>query len=1136
MFDPAKASKAIREEFINYITTSYPIYDPMLNTSFKKQLSKVISKGPIIEINEIFETGKSLRELISEGILARNFSDIESMKSGLYPYTYKLPLDRPLYLHQEKAIRRAIEGKNLVVSTGTGSGKTESFLIPILNELMLEIDNGTLDHGVRAILIYPMNALANDQLMRIREILLHYPKITFGVYNGATEHNDKKATGLYEAMFENEVIPELRKPLVNEFLSREKLQETPPHILFTNYAMLEHMLLRPNDGKVFVNSKFKYVVLDEAHVYYGATGMETAMLIRRLKARIANKIAPQFILTSATLGSINANSGSNLTDIIKFAKNLTGEEFSAEGIITAEKKNYFKPESLTNYHNELFLQLNYKEESSISVLKSFGFEVQTNNELPTVFYKICNSAIIFHRIRQSLETPKSIQEVASELDISEELVISVLHVASRANMNNFSLINAKYHYFLRALEGLYLEMYPTFKISLVRQTNKFVNEDVIPVFEVATCNDCGKLAVIGTKDKQKREITRNVPHYSEDISYFYINEKNDENLFEDEDDEIYELNDFILCKKCGCYMELDEENNPPCNCIKTHGVRMTTSPNEKCPFCGVGNYNRFYLGSDAATAVIGLSLFDQLPEYLFKEPKKIFDEDNDNPFNLGVIDNLKEKEKIVKQYLVFSDSRQEAAYFSSYMTYSHKQFLRRRGLYYVLNSLDFTDSIQLSDIVSSLSALFSNPENVSFSESVNDKKSLSIVSKRQAWIAILDEIANHQRSTSLSSLGFVSFEYKGNDNIRILNSIAKKYNLECKTVKNLLNRLFMDFMRSGAIDTSQINELQEEDRELIFYYAKQKYLVKSKDNKDKYKLAYNVLPTRRENDKGFYKTNRMELIKRTLNVEDEEAATFLLNYWDSYLTNQASNEYKLITKDSIHYTIDPNSIAVVSNFNEKNLVYKCDKCGKITSINVLDCCSNIKCEGKLKRINVIEENKDNHYVKLYSRKSFSPFFIKEHTAQLSRRESLDYQKDFVQKNINALSCSTTFEMGVDVGSLETVFLRNMPPMPSNYAQRAGRAGRSSEASAFALTYAKLSSHDFNFYQNPLSMIKGKIMPPIFKTDNEKVIQRHINAIVLSYFFQIYPELYDGNKITEFIDNKGYTILEKLLKSQPLDLK
>ena len=101
-------------------------------------------------------------------------------------------------------------------------------------------------------------------------------------------------------------------------------------------------------------------------------------------------------------------------------------------------------------------------------------------------------------------------------------------------------------------------------------------------------------------------------------------------------------------------------------------------------------------------------------------------------------------------------------------------------------------------------------------------------------------------------------------------------------------------------------------------------------------------------------------------------------------------------------------------------------------------------------------------------------------------------------------------MGVDVGTLETVFMRNMPPSPANYAQRAGRAGRSLKSAAYSITYCPNSSHDQNYFKDPVSMIKGTIKPPSFNVDNEKIALRHIFASAFSFFWRKYPELYKDN--------------------------
>ena len=127
-------------------------------------------------------------------------------------------------------------------------------------------------------------------------------------------------------------------------------------------------------------------------------------------------------------------------------------------------------------------------------------------------------------------------------------------------------------------------------------------------------------------------------------------------------------------------------------------------------------------------------------------------------------------------------------------------------------------------------------------------------------------------------------------------------------------------------------------------------------------------------------------------------------------------------------------------------------------------------------------------------------------------------------------------MGVDVGDLETVFLRDVPPLPANYAQRAGRAGRSVNAAAYALTFAKLSSHDLSFFREPDKMISGIILPPIFKVDNEKIVRRHIYAVALSMFFAENESLYNHNNADKFINEKGYEKFLDWLNLKPSRLK
>lgn len=218
--------------------------------------------------------------------------------------------------------------------------------------------------------------------------------------------------------------------------------------------------------------------------------------------------------------------------------------------------------------------------------------------------------------------------------------------------------------------------------------------------------------------------------------------------------------------------------------------------------------------------------------------------------------------------------------------------------------------------------------------------------------------------------------------------------------------------------------------------------------------------------------------------------------------------------------------------------YYCPLCKRITPYNVKNVCPTYKCKGELIETDLKHTFEDNHYYRMYQDMEIRPLRVVEHTAQLSKQKAYDYQKQFKEKKIDVLSCSTTFEMGVDVGSLETVFMRNMPPSPANYAQRAGRAGRSLKSVAYALTFCNRSNHDFLYFSQPESMIRGRINPPVFKIENEKIGIRHVFASAFSFFWKKYPDYF--STVDRLIGNNdgvcGLELLKDYLESKPGNLK
>ncbi len=325
----------IRQRYENYLKTSFFFKEPKLRASFQEALQQEESllKGPYPEPARRFKTGLTAREL------ARARECFPDESEGLLPAL----IDRSLYTHQERAVRAVhIDDRNVVVATGTASGKTESFLYPILFDLYRQHLAGKLEEpGVRAMILYPMNALANDQRDRLGKICEALRdaqsgfKPTFGQYIGQTpEHAGNKWRN---------AAAKAEGRLPGELVFRNEMRNTPPHILLTNYSMLEYLLIRPDDSPLFDGgrgARWRFIVLDEAHQYRGAKGMEMGMLIRRLKQRLrgGGRQDPfRCIATSATLSS-----GESVEDkqvVAEFAQELFGEPVAASGIIFGESQS-----------------------------------------------------------------------------------------------------------------------------------------------------------------------------------------------------------------------------------------------------------------------------------------------------------------------------------------------------------------------------------------------------------------------------------------------------------------------------------------------------------------------------------------------------------------------------------------------------------------------------------------------------------------------------------------------------------------------------------------------------------------------------------------------------------------------------
>jgi len=1170
--DPIKATKSITDKYRAYLSTTFRLKSSHLQNQFMKELQpEKFVKGPILEATPPFETGKSLEELENEGLLSDQFKNLKSEE---------LPLNRPLYRHQESAIRKVVgDNRNIVVTTGTGSGKTEAFLVPVLNYLFRQKENGKLTPGVRALLLYPMNALVNDQLKRMRALLKDYPDITFGRYTGETKNTQKEARDKYRKMYNKE-------PLPNELVSRKQMIEKPPHILLTNYAMLEYLMLRPEDHFFFDGeyaNYWRFIVIDEAHTYNGAKGIEMAMLLRRLKDRIVQSYPGriQCIATSATLGG----GEKDFSEIAKFARELFGESFEPQDVITAIHQpmaelgaSWGKPDhSLYKEWQKIINET--PPDSTVSALIETGVkngvpltilkdsELQAENEYKRFLYYVMIGDERLISLRQLLkQKPQLLNEVAEEIfpnvaNPQNTLVALVdLAVQSKPGKDDQSLIPARYHLFVRAIEGAYLSLLPEKKIYLERYEKVKYGGKEYPVFEIATCRQCGAVYLVGEtqKDEDKSVFKQPGKRYFEstkNLKYYLLLDDYTQ-LLPDNEDELVNLEEdlkgerYKICAACGT---IDKVNlvNPFCDCgeenyFEVVEVKSKDGKVHKCPACTRTNPQgsmvwRFLLGKDAIASVLATSLYQQIPSR--KSDSKDYLEDNSiisgDWSSTGKADVSNEVSTEGRgdgrQLLIFSDSRQDAAFFAPYLNRTYSQILRR---HLILKTIDenrekiLKNRWRVQDLIHPLKQQVSR---LNLFPGGSPQKQ-----EDEVWKWVLYEFLSIDNKIGLEGLGCLGFSLVKPKNWKEPEQLMRPpWKMSANEVWILFQVLLDSFRKNGTIRFPD----NVSPTDTFFQPTNREYYFRE-NRSSRYKHIFSW------NSSSESATNaRLDFIIRLsqqmgIGVSRKECIEILKNIWQKSLgLNDPSScwkhyfSYINLRGEGAVYRMKYNFWELQPSIIDRDIQwYHCNKCNNITLLNLRGVCPTYRCDGELKECNPDEIFADNHYRNLYSCVLPLRMKAKEHTAQLKSEAAADLQTQFIEGDVNVLSCSTTFELGVDVGELESVFMRNVPPSAANYIQRAGRAGRRIDSTAFALTFCQRRSHDLAHFNDPMRMVSGEIKPPHFKIENEKIVKRHVYATALTQFWKDNREMF-GNVESFFFkgDKKGSDLFKEYLDSKPDDL-
>ena len=459
--DPIRISKHIREHFLSYLQTAFGVSEryPLLNHRLAESIGTYhrFFRGPFLQGLPPYNKDSSLSDLVREKILPKEILDLPLFDTQ----------DRQLYTHQVETIRRLRNGKNVALASGTGSGKTLSFLIPILAEI---IENPS--PGVHALLLYPMNALVNDQLKLLRRILQFFPDIRFGRYVNIQVTPERERRG-------RELHPE--SP-ANEVVSREAFRKAPPHILITNYSMLEYLLLRPVDTPLF-SGPWHFVVVDEAHTYRGAKGSEVALLLRRVRDRVkrAGRTVPfQYVATSATLGDHETGT---FQKIQSFCSSFFDAPFGEEDIIQAstssiplgEDNKIVDPETYSNRALTDAVEQRVWTHELSTFLTNKGFNEADVLDAEKLAKSDFDGALflVFRNDANALQL-RNVVELVPDLFTASKVIyghddrkyiqhlVDMVKIFSMARLpeTEARMVPCRYHFFVRGINGVYISFPP----------------------------------------------------------------------------------------------------------------------------------------------------------------------------------------------------------------------------------------------------------------------------------------------------------------------------------------------------------------------------------------------------------------------------------------------------------------------------------------------------------------------------------------------------------------------------------------------------------------------------------------------------------------------------------------------------
>jgi very-short-patch-repair endonuclease len=1092
-----KLHKEILDDYKLYINSFINISDQRILEKVNEDFnSGNLYPEPLIQFNPSFESGGSVEDLVNKGILSNDFNYI------FYDAENK---SWEIYKHQTEAIIKGNEGKGFVVTSGTGSGKSLTYISTIFNYLF----NNPGKPGIKAIIVYPLNALINSQELALNGFEDNYRKrtgnnlpFTYAKYTGQEKQED-----------------------------REKVIGNPPDILLTNYMMLELLMVRKADESLrnsFLDN-IQFLVYDELHVYKGRQGADVSLLNRRIKAAAKNKNII-CIGTSATMatGTVDEQKG----EVAKVASQFYDAIFKPDDVIVefltyATNEIIPTKEQLVKAHHTPILDFSRKAilENPIAIWLERTIAIRNEG-----IHKRRNNPLSLKDIAQIFSEQTGIDPLDCEGKLIEILVwAETLNIQSAKDKKKDMVLPFKLHQFISQTGYVYVTLENAENRYITLEPNPYVKlgneEKDVPVFQTVFSRVSGVEFICVRKNIEEstlvfRDFNENLNPRNEDdlkandgvkhkkIRSRTADDYKDGYLLFDKNYKI-DINEFIDLLPSAWKNKAGDKIDSSKEFLLPKEMYVTRE----------GGYSDNLDTGEKAWFIPAPLIYDPTCGLIYLEPKlseksKLISLGNEGRSTSTTLITLQTLLALYKKYghhnikeqkiMSFTDNRQDASlqagHFNDFIQVVHL----RSAIEKVLSSSN--EPLKISDLIFKVQEALDLPEkdyatnpapnpnrpNEDNLEALRNYITYRIIQDlKRGWRYILPNL----EQTALLEITYKNFEQDIADdtlwsNIDLLNH----WPLEKR--KEFVLQVLNYFRNMYAVDY-----------EMLRYESRLRVESELNQQLNKEKL-WSLDKGEKLDAPNFLSIQGADKATRETFIQSIGPSSRLARY----IKHEFRKEGR-IPPSGTEYNDFMTSLldALVEAHYLKRETIKAEKGEKVAYQLILS-----KVLWKKGDLSTVISDKTSlitldHEIKLkphlYFQKLYQEDFSKlpksyiaaEHTGQIKNEEKIDREEKFNEaQELSALYCSPTMELGIDISSLNIVHMRNVPPNPANYAQRSGRAGRSGQ-SALVFTFAsKVSPHDKHYFANPVKMVAGVVQAPRIDLTNEELIRSHINATVLSF--------------------------------------